>query len=300
MTTRKIITVTIFVALLLGAGSSQAFVGPIAIGLGQANEVGRVKVEFSADAEIETEEGKFKSQINYKNEKLRDVINMGSQTMTTITRYDLKKVWMLMGQGMYMENEIGQSDQSPEYKLVERAVVGQETVNGQDTTKYKTLYESPRGKFGGFTWFNKDNIAVKGFMVSEENGEKQRILFNLSNLVVGPQSDELFNLPAGARQFTMPNFGNMQGMQGMQGAQNPQTMGGASSSATTSDSANAAGISASGAAAANQQAGAQQEESIAAEAADAAKEGVREGTVEESKQTAKDAVKKGFRSIFGR
>jgi hypothetical protein len=286
MTTRSQFIVSIFAALLF-AGSAQAFVGSIAIGLGQANEVGKVKVAFSADAEIETEEGKFSSKMNYQDEKLRDVINMGGQTMTTITRYDLEKTWTIMGQGMYMENDIGESEQSPDYKLVERSVVGKENVNGQETTKYKTLYESSRGKFGGFTWYNNDNIAVKGFMISEENGEKTRILFNLTNINVGPQAGELFELPAGASKFTMPSFGGMKGMQ------NPQSMGGGAASDSMPDSASVPD-------AAGQQPGAQQDPSIAAEASEAAKEGAREATVEESKQTAKDAVKKGFRSLFGR
>jgi len=289
MNTRYLVTVIISAALLLGAVSAQAFVGTIAVGLGRANEVGEIKVQFSADAEIETEQGKFSSKMNYKNGKLRDVVNMGGQTLTTITRFDLDKSWTLLGQGMYIESEIGESERSPDYKLIERTIVGEEHVNGQDATKYKTIYESQDGKFGGFTWYNKDNIAVKGFMISEQDGEKTRIMFNLTNLVVGAQPDAVFELPAGAQPFTMPNFGSMKGLQGMGGRS-------AGTSMATSAGSEAA-------ATANDTAGqpvddGQQDPSIAAEAASAAEEGIREGVVEESKQTAKDAVKEGFRSIF--
>ncbi len=49
--------------------------------------------------------------------------------------------WMLMGRGMYMESNLGESEQAPEYKLIEKEVVGEEVVNGMQTTKYKTVYQ---------------------------------------------------------------------------------------------------------------------------------------------------------------
>ncbi|RKZ12007.1 hypothetical protein DRQ50_12645, partial [bacterium] len=144
---------------------------------------------------------------------------MGNQSMVTIQRFDLNKSWILMGQGMYIENDLGESAQAPEYKLIEKEVLGEEIINGMQTTKYKTVFQGPGGKFGGFTWLNADNIAVKGFMISKENGQKQRIMFELRNIQIGNQDDALFDLPPGSRKMDMGGIGNMMG--GMSGGKQP-------------------------------------------------------------------------------
>lgn len=195
--------------LLFVTSTAQAFVGTIVVALGRAADADPIKVEFSADAQVETEENKLNTKVFFKHDKLRDELQMGGQKMVTIQRFDLDKSWVLLGQGMYMENRLGESQQAPEYKLIEKSVVGEEVVNGMQTTKYKTVYEGPRGKFGGFTWLNADNIAVKGFMLSEENGQKQRIMFELRNIQVGTQDDALFEVPAGSRKLDMGGFGGM-------------------------------------------------------------------------------------------
>jgi outer membrane lipoprotein-sorting protein len=207
-----------FLAIFLTFGSSaQAFVGAIAVGLGQMNDdVGQIETAFAADAKIETEEMTATTRIYYKPGMVRDEIDMGGQKMITIRRFDTNKVWMLMGQGMYMEIDLEQgSKQVPEYKLISREVVGPETVNGMATVKYKSVYETKDGKFGGFTWFTEDNIAVKGFLISETKGKKQRVKFELTNLEREPQPDSLFELPPGAKRLNMGGFGGMPDMSQM-------------------------------------------------------------------------------------
>jgi len=206
--------------LLLLSVQAQAFIGGIAVSIGRAtNTEGAQIPAFSADAQMETEEHQLTSQVYYKPGMVRDVTDAGGMEMVTIQRYDLGKVWVLMGQGMYMESDIGEAEQAPEYKLVERTKMGTETIDGVETTKYKTIYEGPDGRFGGFTWFTDDNIAIKGFMVSETKGEKHRIKWTLTNVQRGNQPDALFNLPPGAKPMgsmggLMDMMGGMAGMGG--------------------------------------------------------------------------------------
>jgi hypothetical protein len=217
----------IFSTLLLTSAlvlplTSQAFVGGIAVSMGRAtNTEGAEIASFSADAQFETEENQLTSRVYYKTGKVRDEMDMGGMQMVTIQRYDEGKVWVLLGQGMYTEAEIGGSEQAPDYKLIERTVVGKEDVNGMATTKYKTVYEGPEGRFGGFTWFTDDNIAVKGFMVSESKGEKHRLKWTMSNVKRGDQPDALFELPAGAKPMNLMN-----GMMGAMGALGGGSAGG--------------------------------------------------------------------------
>ena len=282
----------LFLFLIFGTPAG-AFVGQIAVGLGEMNEVGQIDTPFSADAKVETEEMNVDVRIFYTPGKLRDAMSMSGQQMVMIRRFDLDKVWMIMGQGMYMEvdPEDG-SDQAEEYKLISREVIGPETVNGMETTKYKSVYESKDGKFGGFTWFTDDNIAVKAFLIHETKGEKQRIKYEMSNLQRGSQSASMFEIPAGYQQFDMGNFAGMT---------NPGAMGSPANmpnAATTPPSGYGTEAPTYGTSAAPP--GTTDDSGLPGDIADAAVEGAEEAAVEETKRGVKDSVSKGIRSLFGK
>lgn len=211
-------------SLLLIAVSAQGFVGQIAVGLGEVEEKGRIDVSFSGKATFETEEMTTDATVYYEPGKVRDEINMQGQDMVVIRRFDLNKFWMLIGHGMYMEVSPDETEEKTrDYTLVSREKIGRETVNGMETTKYKSIYETSDGKFGGFTWFTDDNIAVKAFMVHESKGEKQRMKFEFKSLQRGSQDDALFELPAGAKPFSMGNM--MSGFGQMSGQNTPASAG---------------------------------------------------------------------------
>jgi len=224
----KHIRIKVFAVALgfVAASGAHAFVGSLAVSIGQMNkgDAERTQTSFSADAKFETEEQQGTSKVNYRPGMVRDTLDMGGNRMTMIYRYDEMKVIMEMGNGMYMERAIDEpaKDQARDYKLVSREVVGKEVVNGMETTKYKTVYESKDGKFGGFTWYTADDIAVKGFIVSEERGEKNRMKFELSNVVRGEQALALFRPTPGSKKFDMGGLAGLGGTGGMNQAQRKQ------------------------------------------------------------------------------
>jgi hypothetical protein len=291
MSIRKFAILGIAFSGLLIAGNAGAFVGQIAVGLGpMKQDVGELQTSFSADATVETEEVNAKTRIFYKPGKLRDEMNMGDQSMVTIHRLDTGKMWMVLPQNMYMEISPDQGNQqAPNYRLIEREVIGKETVNGIEATKYKSVYETDDGKFGGFTWFTDDNIAVKAFIISETNGEKHRMQFEVTDLRRGPQDDALFELPAGAKNMSMGGFGGM-------GTSAAPASGGFGSPAV------AAPDSASGSASASTPANvsAQQDGGFAEEIAETATQTAEDTAKEETKNSVRDEVSKGIRGLFGR
>jgi len=187
------------VAIAFLSMQAHAIGGSIAVGLNNGSPLDGVQVSFMADATIETAEGTLTETIRYVPGMVRDDVLMSGQQMVFIQRFDLGKMWMLIdAQKVYIETDMTESsDQLEQYQLVEREVMGQETVNGMDTTKYKVIYKSAKGKYGGFAWFTDDMIAVKAFLISEADGEKQRIKFEITELTRGPQDRSLFELPAG-------------------------------------------------------------------------------------------------------
>ncbi|MEJ2604826.1 MAG: hypothetical protein P8172_16360 [Gammaproteobacteria bacterium] len=254
-------------AVVLAAGSAHGFGGMIAVGMNEAAQVGQVETPFRAEARLETAEQNIDTVIYYKDGHIRDEIRIGGNDLVVLQDIAKKKTYMLMPQGMYMEMEMGQpSDQMKEYRLVEREVVGKETVNGFDTTKYKVVYEGPRGKYGGFTWFTDDNIAVKSFAVSETDGERSRFRYEVKKLERGDQPDSLFVIPPNYRKLSLGGgLGSM--MQDMPG------MGGQT---------------------------AEEQPNLAEELGEAAQEGAEEAAKEETEATAKEKVTKGLRKLFGR
>jgi len=298
MIIRRLLAAVALPFLFILSVPAQAFVGGIAVSIGRATNVEGAEIPpFSADAEIETEENQLTSHLYYQPGMVRDEADMGGMQMVTIQRYDQSKVWVLMSPTMYMESEIGQSEQAPEYKLIERSVVGTETVNGMQTTKYKTIYEGPDGRFGGFTWFTEDNIAVKGFMISENNGEKQRIKWTMSNVKRGDQPDALFELPAGAKPMGgMGGLSGMMGGMGSNGAAGAPAMpkGAAAPAAPASAPAKSAAAPAANPSEEDQDPGMAEE--MAAEAAETAKQ----TTKEETNNVVRQSVREGFRGLFGR
>jgi len=282
----KIIQATVVAMGLLFASLAHAFLGALSTGLGEIDqEIGRIQTAFSAEGIFETEDFTGNAKVNYVPGKIRDEMNMGGQQMVMIRRLDINKFWTLMGQGMYMEVDPQQaqqgSDQAPQYELVSRERIGPETVNGIPATKYKSLYKSKDGKFGGFTWYTDDNIAVKGFLIHEQEGEKQRLKFEFTSLNRGSQADSLFELPPGAKPF---NMGAMMGMspeqlqqmqQAQQGGQPPAAQAPASSQ--ESGDAGFAG-------------------DVAEEAQKTAEDTAKQETLNE----VRDSVSKGIGKLFGR
>ncbi len=289
MKSNNIIKAVIITTCFAIGGVAHAFVGAIAVALGQLNEdVGQVQTSFAADVKIETEEMTATARVYYKPGKVRDEMNMGDQEMVVIRNFDTNKVWMIMGQGMYMEIDAGNgNNQAPEYKLISREVIGPETVNGMETIKYKSVYESKDGKFGGFTWYTDDNIAVKGFLIHESKGEKQRVKFEFTNLKRGAQADSLFEIPPGYQKLNMGGFGGMGGMGGM------GQMGGAGGYSAPPTDSQTDGAPADGGLAQDVA------DEIQQTATDAATDET-EAAKKEGLQGIRDNVRKGIGKLFGR
>lgn len=184
------------------------------------------KVEYSADSTMETEGGMtMKSRVYHSPGKQR--MEMGGEGgNVTIMRKDKKVIWMLMG-NMYMETAMNQADsQDPHDMDIQQTAVGEETVNGVKTTKYKVIATKKDGsKFGGFFWTTKDGITVKMDLLSKEGDKKMRMSSELTNLKIGKQDPKLFEIPPG---YTKNDMGAMMGDtgkgKGKGGAPNIQEM----------------------------------------------------------------------------
>jgi len=174
-------------------------------------------VEYSADRVIESEAGTFTGKVYSAKDRERTDMSMGEMQTVMILRRDKQLGYMLMPmQKSYQQIDFAQAAQqsgaAPDDQ-VEITVVGNETVEGFDSTKYKMVMKD--GSAGGFIWITQQGIPVKMDMLSKSGREKSRMTMTLKNLAVGTQDPQLFELPAD--YSAMPSFGFGAGKPGMKG-----------------------------------------------------------------------------------
>lgn len=177
-------------------------------------------VEYSADEHMETEDITMQAKIYHAPGKERREQNMSGMTQTTIMRIDKGIVWVLMPeQKMYMEMKMGQGeDKSADLKdyTIEYSVVGEEVVNGINTTKNKVIMTDKKGnKFGGFMWVSMEGIMVKMDTISKVEGSKMRVKMERRNIKIENQNPKLFEIPSGYQKMSMPGMGGGFNMQDM-------------------------------------------------------------------------------------
>ena len=164
--------------------------------------------EYSGIRQVVTAEGSFTQTVHHSHGKERSEMQMEGMSMISIIRPDKNLAWQLMPmQKMYMEMDMKSankmSGKAPDDVTIEK--VGNETLEGVNTTKYKLLMKDKSA--GGFIWLSPENIPVKMDFLSKEGKDKNRITMTLKNLKVEPQEAALFELPAGYQP--MPSMGNM-------------------------------------------------------------------------------------------
>ena len=202
MTRRLFAPLVVVVATLLQAGIAPA--------------ADRLNVEYSADQVIEAEAGAMPARVYATPTMERREMNQGGVSMIMITRHDKKVIWNLMPEDkMYMEMAMKESSDKTymsAYKI-EQTPLGQETLDGQSLNKSKIVMTHTSGsKMGGFMWTTRDGILAKIDAIAVDKGSKDRFKMEQTNIKVGKQPPELFEIPKG---FQAMNMGDM--LKGMMG-----------------------------------------------------------------------------------
>ena len=181
----------------------------------------RTNVEYSADQIIESEDGATKSRIYSTPTKERRDMSQGGAAMTMITRHDKHVSWTVMPEEkMYMEapaTKQGQDKSDLSGYQIEQTALGEETVNGVVMNKSKIIMTGNDGtKMGGFMWTTKEGILAKIDALAVEKGQKARFKLEQTNIQIGKQPAELFEIPKGFEKLDMGGMG-MDMLKGMMG-----------------------------------------------------------------------------------
>jgi uncharacterized protein DUF4412 len=177
-------------------------------------------VEYSADRTVETDAGTMTGKVYFAQGKERQETSMKGFQTVTILRQDKQLGYMLMpAQHLYQQLDIASARKqsgSQDTSQVDITEVGQETLDGHATTKYRLLMKD--GSAGGFVWITGEGIAVKMDMLSKSGGKRSHVTVTLSNVQIGAQDPQLFEVPGDYK--AMPSMGGM-GLGGFGGAKSP-------------------------------------------------------------------------------
>ena len=160
--------------------------------------------EFSADMISRT----GKEVVNARIYVAKDKVRMETPESIMIVRRDKDLSWMVMpADKMYMEHPVDVSS-SPKVAAnfddeIERVAMGTEDVDGQPAEKFKVTYREKNKTASVYQWLRGGQIPVKVEAVDGSWGMEYK------NLKTGPQSAELFEVPAGYEKFSMPGLGGM-------------------------------------------------------------------------------------------
>jgi hypothetical protein len=102
---------------------------------------------------------------------------------------------------MYQEmksKQIKQYQKDLTMQFTNQQQAGTEEANGFKCTKYTADFKDNDGSKGsGSYWVNSDEIIVRAVMTSKRRFKTTETTMNITNLKVGDQPDELFEVPAG-------------------------------------------------------------------------------------------------------
>ncbi|MEQ8266320.1 MAG: DUF4412 domain-containing protein [Parvibaculum sp.] len=161
-------------------------------------------VGYSATRTVNAAGTEISGKLYSENGNERWEMTMQGMRQISILRPDQQKIFMYMPD-MNMAMEMGREEaktygieQIPE--SVEAEAIGEETIDGEQTTKYRVIPTEKMGDVDVTVWLTEDGIPVKAA------GESPRGPFTmqLTNLERGTQDAALFELPAGVTPMKMP------------------------------------------------------------------------------------------------
>jgi len=143
----------------------------------------------------------FTAQTYHEGHKIRMDLGEGEENMSVVVDMTEGDSTMLMHELSMYKTIRGkslkkfQTNWGMEY--TNQQELGRETVNGVSTTKYSADHVDPDGRNGSGTyWVTDGGILVRSEMEVKRRRKTERTTTNLTNIQMGDQPDELFEIPA--------------------------------------------------------------------------------------------------------
>ena len=173
-------------------------------GAARAQMLGDTKVGFAADRTVVFNGRSFNGRIFAMPGRQRHEQDIDGLPQVILLRSDGKGWLVVPTMRSYVPFSLGRAFAELSDPTLLKTPVGQETVSGVATTKYRIDHPARDGtKVEGFIWRSQDGVVMKldGSYTARNGAKPTPIRMQLSNLRVGPQDSTLFDPPPGMMQL---------------------------------------------------------------------------------------------------
>jgi hypothetical protein len=156
------------------------------------------EVSWQATRVVRVDGRSFETRVHHA--KLRERISavIDGVELDLVLRYDRKLMWQMTPLfAMAGETDISALDTPATIRVLARERLGEESVGGQRTTRYRVQYRTRSGESReGQYWQNAAGVHVKSrFAVPDADGKLRQVELELRDLRVREQPAELFEVP---------------------------------------------------------------------------------------------------------
>lgn len=160
------------------------------------------ELSWQATRVVRVDGRSFETRVHHA--KLRERISavIEGVELDLVVRYDRQLMWQMTPLfAMAGETDISAMDTPATIRVLARERLGEETVAGQRTTRYRLRYETRSGeRREGQYWQNAAGVHVRSrFAVPDPDGKLRQVELELRDLRVGAQAAELFEVPTDYR-----------------------------------------------------------------------------------------------------
>lgn len=174
---------------------------------------GQPKVAYSAVTVTEVGGQAIQTRVYYAPGHQRNEVDTAVGEQIMLMDFEKKVSYMLLPmQQAYMELPMGANGMGGEMTgknpegTVEHETMGRETIDGQETTKYRFSVTTSEGSVNGFAWVTDEGILMRSeteTTTSQGGQNPGRIVIRLKDLRIGPQDPALFELPKDFQKMQM-------------------------------------------------------------------------------------------------
>jgi hypothetical protein len=165
-----------------------------------AQVLGDASVPFSADRTLTVDGRTFQGRLYHMPGKQRHEQMLEGMQQVVLLRADRGEGWLVLPSlHSYVEFRFPQAIAELSDPSLRGTPVGQETVSGMRTTKYRVEHTARDGtSVDGWMWVTREGIVMKLDGVARpRHGKPTPFTMQLSNVRIGPQNAALFDLPQG-------------------------------------------------------------------------------------------------------
>jgi hypothetical protein len=170
-------------------------------GLAAAQPLGDARVAYSADRTLQLDDRTYEGKVYAKPGLQRHEQEIGGMQHVFLLRgSDARAFLVVPSVHSYVEFGIAPALAELSAPTIRGTAVGQDTVSGVRTTKYRVEYTARDNTFvEGWLWLSADQIPMKaeGTYTKGNGGKPIAFRMQLSNVRIAAQQQSLFDIPQG-------------------------------------------------------------------------------------------------------